>query len=110
MNRSLQFVKVPEIRLGQDKFQIGKGKTKRVAKFGRNVLSLTGEDEKSVAKKTADEIEKWFSDIGAPTRLSQFNIPESAISEIAESAMETINLWGMSYAKKSIEDILRKAA
>lgn len=92
------------------KFQISKRKTKRIAKFGRNVFSLSGEDEKALAKETVSEIEKWFSSIGAPITLSEVNIPEKDIPLIAESVMETIKLWGMSYAKKSIEEILRKAA
>ncbi|MCK4936517.1 MAG: iron-containing alcohol dehydrogenase, partial [Elusimicrobiales bacterium] len=92
------------------KFQISKGKIKRIVKFGKNVLNIDGKDDKAIAKETIKTLENWFSAIGAPITLKEVNIPEKDIPKIAENAMGLINLWGMSYAKKSVEEILRKAA
>ncbi len=92
---------------GYLKFNAQKGNFKRIARFGKNVLNIKGADEKIIAKETIEKLKTWFSQIGAPTTLSEVNIPEKDIPKIAEHSMELINLWGMSYAKRSVEEILK---
>ena len=91
---------------GYLKFNLQKGNFKRIVQFGKNVLNINGKDDKTIAKETIGTLKKWFSKIGAPITLAEVNIPEKDIPEITENAMELINLWGMSYAKKSVEEIL----
>lgn len=95
---------------GYLKFNLQKGKFKRISRFGKNVLNIDGNDDKTIAKETIETLKNWFSDIGAPITLKEANIPETDIPFIVENAMGTIKLWGMSYAKKSVEEILRNAA
>ena len=79
---------------------------KRIVRFGKKVLNISGKDDKAIAKETIEAIKKWFSKIGAPITLAEVNIPEKDIPKITENAMELIKLWGMSYAKKSVQEIL----
>ncbi|MCG2724644.1 MAG: iron-containing alcohol dehydrogenase, partial [Elusimicrobia bacterium] len=95
---------------GYLKFNLQKGKFKRISRFGKNVLKIGSNDDKTIAKETIETLKNWFSDIGAPITLKEANIPETDIPFIVENAMGTIKLWGMSYAKKSVEEILRNAA
>lgn len=55
----------------------------RFAQFGRNIFGLE-EADKDVAYKTIDLFEKFISDNGVQTKLSQCNIAESEKSIIAE--------------------------
>ena len=86
-----------------------KGNFKKIARFGRNVLNIETSDDKETAKETIKALEIWFSELGAPTKLGQVNIPETAIGEIARNSMGLIRLWGMSYPQPSVENILKKA-
>ncbi len=91
---------------GYLKFNLQKGNFKRIVRFGKNVLNINGKDDKVIAKETIGTLKKWFTKIGAPITLAEVNIPESDIPNIAENAMDLIKLWGMSYAKKSVQEIL----
>ncbi|HAH32360.1 MAG TPA: NADH-dependent alcohol dehydrogenase [Elusimicrobia bacterium] len=82
----------------------------RLAKFGKAVFGVTAVSDKEAAEKTISAFEKWFAKIGAPLRLSELKIPAADIPKIAENAMALINMWEIGCDRKSVEEILRKAA
>ena len=75
----------------------------RLEKFGGAVFGV------KTAGETITTFEKWFRKIGAPTRLSEADIPAADIPKIAENAMELIKLWGLEYDQPQIEKILQRA-
>ena len=71
--------------------------------------------EKIFGVNSADEginnLEAWFSKIGAPVTLAQANIPQESINDLATNASEMAVMWGMDslYNKDIIIEILNKA-
>lgn len=63
---------------------------------------------KNSAQEGIDALEKWFESIGAPIRLSDYNIEPDQFEEIAEKAFIQGSKWGMdsNYPKESILEIL----
>lgn len=66
-------------------------------------------------KDTIDEgicsLEKWFESIGAPIRLSDYNIEENQFDIIVEKSYKQASMWDMdeSYSKEDIKAILNIA-
>jgi len=89
------------------RFNLEKGNFKRIAHFGKNVLGINTTNEEKAASETVRRIKEWFSEIGSPVTLKEVNIPSGDIPDIAENAMATVKAWGMSYARRSIEEILK---
>lgn len=58
-----------------------------------------------------NSLEKWFESIGAPIRLSDYNIEEDLFDLIAKKAYKQASMWGIqnSYNKDSILEILELA-
>ncbi|HBB68029.1 MAG: hypothetical protein A2X28_07725 [Elusimicrobia bacterium GWA2_56_46] len=86
------------------KHQLEKDGSGRLEKFGGAVFGAGS------AGKTIEAFERWFKKIGAPIRLQEAGIPAADIPKIAENAMELITLWGINYDRKTVEEILTKAA
>lgn len=95
---------------GYFEFNLRKGNFKRLARFGRKALEIDEGDDKKAAKQTIEKLRNLFSEIGAPVTLKEAGIPEGDIPGIAENAMYLIKLWGMSYAKRSVEEMLKYSA
>ncbi len=85
------------------KHDLAKNGPARLEKFGGAVFGT------KTAEGTIAAFEEWFGKIGAPTRLSQANIPAEDIPRIAENAMGLIKLWEIAYYQPEIEEILEKA-
>ena len=92
------------------KYDLKTSGPERLAKFGKAVFGVTAALDTDAAEHTIAAFEKWFCKIGAPLRLSEIKIPAADIPEIAENAMGLINLWKIGCDRKSVEEILRKAA
>lgn len=67
--------------------------------------------QKNSAEEGIESIEKWFESIGAPIRLSDYNIEESQFDLIADKAYKQATMWGMGkeYSKNVILEILNLA-
>ncbi len=76
----------------------------RLEKFGAAVFGVR------TAEETIAAFEAWSGKIGAPTRLSDADIPARDIPKIAENVMGLISKWGIDYTRTEIESILNKAA
>jgi alcohol dehydrogenase class IV len=50
-----------------------------------------GDDISSAPEKAAAELERLFNNIGAPTRVSQLNIPRDTLPQICDNAMRNFN-------------------
>lgn len=81
-----------------------------IARFGREILGVTGEDDKAAAIQTIDELKSWFAAIGAPVNLRDLSINGSDIPRIAEKAAGVARYWGLkTYDAHRIADILKLA-
>ena len=78
------------------------------AQFERFAKEVFG---KSTALEGIEALESWFEKLGSPTRLSQFDIKEEALDEIAQNANTNGNFFGLSetYTKEVIKEILTLA-
>ncbi|MGB9667598.1 MAG: iron-containing alcohol dehydrogenase [Thermosulfidibacteraceae bacterium] len=87
---------------GWMKYMKEKRKT-TLLQFAKNVFSKDSVDEGILA------FENWLKEIGCPTRLSEVNIPEKDIPEIAKNAYELAKVWNMAeeYPVETIEEILK---
>ncbi len=56
----------------------------RFAQFAREVFGVIGDNEQEVALAGIEQMEKFFKLLKMPSRLSDFNIPESSIERLAE--------------------------
>jgi len=74
-------------------------------RFAEKIFGVNSADE------GINELEAWFSKIGAPVTLAQANIPQESIDELATNASEMAVMWGMDslYNKDIIIEILNKA-
>lgn len=85
---------------GYFKYLLKRNKTDRIIELGKNIFFIE-EPEKIIT-----EFEKLFRDMGLKTRISENNIPESDFEKISENACELGNLWGWSYKKEDVIEIL----
>lgn len=71
-------------------------------RFSREIFNKDSIDE------GIEALEKWFESIGAPIRLSDYNIEPDQFNEIADKALVQATKWWMheSYPKESILEIL----
>lgn len=75
--------------------------SQKIPKFGKAIFGV--EDP----QKTIESLKQFFNSIGAPTRLSQVDIPAADLDQIAGNAVMLANKWGLTeYTKGVITDIL----
>ncbi|MBP7795618.1 MAG: iron-containing alcohol dehydrogenase [Elusimicrobiales bacterium] len=79
---------------------------KRIVDFGRNIFEMELDESRDDALKVISKIEGWFNEIGVKTRLSENGIPEKDFDMIADNANQLGSLWGWSYTKKDVIEIL----
>jgi alcohol dehydrogenase YqhD (iron-dependent ADH family) len=91
---------------GWMRYQAAKSPDK-FAQFGGRVFGLDG-DNHDVALQGIDELEKWFSKVKSPVRLSELSIDPTDIPAIAENALSLAKVWRLKdYDQPIIEEILR---
>ena len=78
------------------------------AQFERFAQQIFG---KNSALEGIEALEAWFEQLGSPTRLSQFDIGENELDEIANNANTNGNFFGLNeiYTKEIIKEILTLA-
>ncbi len=75
--------------------------SQKIPKFGKAIFGI--EDP----QKTIESLKQFFNSIGAPTRLSQVDIPAADLDQIAGNAVMLAKKWGLTeYTKGVITDIL----
>lgn len=79
--------------------------TGRFAKFARNVMGLTGEDETALATAGIDALEKYFISTGIPMTLGELKIGEEHFATMAKHANEENGL-SQAYVPLTDEDIV----
>ncbi|MDO5016434.1 MAG: iron-containing alcohol dehydrogenase [Eubacteriales bacterium] len=79
--------------------------TPRFAKFARNVMGLTGDDESKLAFAGIDALEKYFISTGIPMNLQDLNIGTEHFEEMAVHANRGGRL-DASYVPLSQEDVV----
>lgn len=60
----------------------------KFARYGRNVWSIQGDDDMTVALQAIDRTGEFFSSLGIPSRLSELGIDSSRFEEMADSALK----------------------
>jgi len=86
----------------------------RLAQLGVNVFGLPADymDVERLANQTIDAAKQWFQSLDMPITLSELNIPESSIKELAQGATRNDTLVQGKYVKlkaKDVEEILKLA-
>lgn len=79
----------------------------RISMFGKEIFSIDGYDEQIIANKTIEKTEEFFrTELKIKTRLSENSIPRKDFNNIAENACKLGDLWGWSYKKDDVLQIL----
>lgn len=80
----------------------------KFAQLARRVFNIVESDDRKAAQAGIKLLKSWFQDVDSPITLTELNIPESAIPEIAENALALAKLWRLKgYDAEIIETILQ---
>lgn len=82
-----------------------KNNEKKFERFAKEIFGLNS------ALEGIEALENWFNKIGSPTKLSQFDIKEDALAEIAQNVENNTKFFGLSgvYTKEKVLEILKLA-
>lgn len=86
------------------KWHLRKAGPERLEKFGAAVFGTKD------AGAAIAAFESFFREAGAPVRLSEAGIPAADIPRVAENALGLMQMWGMSYTRAEVEEVLKLAA
>ncbi len=83
-------------------------KEQNISQFKRFGKEIFNNDDENAG---IENLENWFTKIGAPTTLEEAAIPRDGIEALAINANALANVWGMGelYSKETIIEILEKA-
>ena len=84
---------------------MGPDTVNRFAMYARNVWDVNEEDDQAAATKGIDLTEKFFIDMGLPSRLLQIGIDDSDFSLMAAEAVRTSGLSTRAYVKLTKADV-----
>ena len=87
------------------RYVLGPDTVKRFAMYARNVWDVNEEDDQAAATKGIDLTEKFFIDMGLPSRLLQIGIDDSDFSLMAAEAVRTSGLSTRAYVKLTKADV-----
>jgi alcohol dehydrogenase YqhD (iron-dependent ADH family) len=87
------------------RYVLGPDTVKRFAMYARNVWDVNEEDDQAAATKGIDLTEKFFIDMGLPSRLLQIGIDDSDFSLMASEAVRTSGLSTRAYVKLTKADV-----
>lgn len=79
----------------------------RFAMYAKNVWDITESDPYKAANAGIDATEKFFQDMGLPTKLSQVGINTEKFEEMANEAVRTSGVSSRSYYHLQAEDIVK---
>ena len=87
------------------RYALGPATVKRFAVYARNVWGVNEDDDQAAAALGIDLTEKFFMDMGLPSKLSQIGIDDSAFSLMASEAIRTSGLSTRAYVKLTQADV-----
>ena len=87
------------------RYVLGPDTVKRFAMYARNVWDVNEEGDQAAATKGIDLTEKFFIDMGLPSRLLQIGIDDSDFSLMAAEAVRTSGLSTRAYVKLTKADV-----
>ena len=87
------------------RYVLGPDTVKRFAMYARNVWDVNEEDDQAAATKGINLTEKFFIDMGLPSRLLQIGIDDSDFSLMAAEAVRTSGLSTRAYVKLTKADV-----
>lgn len=80
----------------------------KYAQLARRVFNVDENDDHKAARAGIKLLKSWFQEVGSPVTLTELDIQESAIPEIAENALALAKVWRLKgYDTAIIATILR---
>lgn len=87
------------------RYVLGPDTVKRFAMYARNVWDVNEDDDQDAAVMGIDLTEKFFIDMGLPSKLSEVGIDDSDFSLMASEAVRTSGLSSRAYVKLTKADV-----
>lgn len=84
---------------------IYKKNVSRFATFARNVWGVNETDDEKASIKGIEEMSKFFTSLGMPQRISEFDIPKDALSRLANSTTYNGTRTVKSYIPLGVKEI-----
>ena len=79
----------------------------RIARFGKQVFSVTGRDDKDIAEETIVEIEHFLRSIQCPLSLEEVGISIGDFTDLTQHCLRQAQIWRMQdHDEKTIMEIL----
>ena len=87
------------------RYVLSSATVKRFAMYARNVWNVNEEDDHVAAVAGIDLTERFFADMGLPSKLSQVGIDDSSFSLMASEAVRTSALATRAYVRLTEADV-----
>ena len=87
------------------KYVLSDATVKRFAMYARNVWDVDDEDDRAAANAGIYLTERFFKELGMPSKLSDVGIDDSRLAEMAAEAVRTSSLSTRAYVKLDASDV-----
>ena len=87
------------------KYVLSDTTVKRFAMYARNVWDVSDEDDRGAANAGIFMTERFFKELGMPSKLSEVGIDDSKFKEMAAEAVRTSSLVTRAYVKLDASDV-----
>ena len=87
------------------KYVLSDATVKRFAMYARNVWDVDDEDDRAAANAGIYLTERFFKELGMPSKLSDVGIDDSRLAEMAAEAVRTSSLFTKAYVKLDASDV-----
>ncbi len=87
------------------KYVLSDTTVKRFAMYARNVWNVSDEDDRGAANAGIFLTERFFKELGMPSKLSEVGIDDSKFTEMAAEAVRTSSLATRAYVKLDASDV-----
>ncbi len=87
------------------KYVLSDATVKRFAMYARNVWDVDDEDDRAAANAGIYLTERFFKELGMPSKLSDVGIDDSRLAEMAAEAVRTSSLSTKAYVKLDASDV-----
>lgn len=87
------------------KYVLSEATVKRFAMYARNVWDVADEDDRAAANAGIFLTERFFKELGMPSKLSEVGIDDAKLAEMAAEAVRTSSLSARAYVKLDASDV-----
>nr|MCR5119626.1 iron-containing alcohol dehydrogenase [Lachnospiraceae bacterium] len=87
------------------KYVLSDATVKRFAMYARNVWDVKDDDDRAAANAGIYLTERFFKELGMPSKLSEVGIDDSKFVVMAAEAVRTSSLSARAYVKLSASDV-----